>query len=95
MAAGFRLDLDSAAIDDLAFGPEARELAQDAGDAVAKAARALAPKRTGAGAASIRAAVSQDASGAYAEVSWDKDHAYMRFSNRHFLEPALRAARLD
>lgn len=95
MAGDFRLELDANAIDDLAFGPDARDLALEAGEAVAEIARRLAPKRTGAGAASIRAAVSEDANGAFAEVSWDQAHAYMRFSNRHFLEPALRAAQLD
>lgn len=92
--AAFDLRLDSAAIDDLAYGPDAQDLAQDAGDAVARIARTLAPKRTGAGAASIRAAVATDSDGAYAEVSWDEAHAYMRFSNRRFLEPALRQARI-
>lgn len=94
MASGFRLELDRAAIDDLAFGPDAEDLALEAGDAVAKVARALAPKRTGAGARSIRAKTSQDADGAYAEVSWDRAHSYMRFHGP-FLEPALRAAQLD
>lgn len=92
--ADFRLDLDAEAIAELAFGPDAAELAAEAGEAVAKIARRLAPKRTGAGAASIRAAVATDDQGTYAEVSWDKAHAYMRFSNIAFLEPALRAAEI-
>ncbi|HXH77158.1 hypothetical protein [Nocardioides sp.] len=95
MAGGFRLELDQDAIDDLAYDAAAVELVLEAGDAVAKIARRLAPKRTGAGAASIHARASKDADGAYAEVSWDKAHEYMRFSNSHFLEPALREARLD
>jgi len=95
VAGDFRLQLDPDAIEDLAFGDEAQDLALDAGDAVVAVARRLAPKRTGAGAASIRARSSQDAQGAYADVSWDKAHDYMRFSNRHFLEPALRQARID
>jgi hypothetical protein len=95
VASGFRLELDRNAVDDLAFGEEAEDLALEAGEAVAVIARRLAPKRTGAGARSIQAKSSQDAGGAYAEVSWDKAHEYMRFSNSHFLEPALRAAELD
>jgi hypothetical protein len=95
MAGNFRLELDADAIAELAFGPDADNLVLEAGEAVAEIARRLAPKLTGAGAASIQAAASQDANGAYAEVSWDRAHAYMRFANRHFLEPALRAAQLD
>lgn len=94
MADGFRLELDSGAIDDLAFTADAEDLAQQAGDAVAAIARRLAPKRTGAGARSIRAKTAIDAAGAYAEVSWDPSRSYMRFHGP-FLEPALRAARLD
>jgi hypothetical protein len=95
VAAGFRLNLDAAAIDDLAADGDAVSLVQRVGDRVAAKARALAPKRTGAGAASIQARTAVDEQGAYAEVSWDKAHEYMRFSNRHFLEPALRATRID
>jgi hypothetical protein len=90
----FRLELDVDAIEDLVYATEAVALALEAGEAVAKVARRLAPKRTGAGAASIQARAAVDADGAYAEVSWDKAHDYMRFSNRRFLEPALRAARI-
>ena len=93
--ADFRLELDPDAIDDLAYDAEAVAMILEAGEAVAKAARRLAPKRTGAGAASIQARVAVDSQGARADVSWDKQHDYMRFSNRRFLEPALRAARLD
>lgn len=91
--ASTRLKLDSRAIKKLGSGRDAARLTQKAGDAVASLARDLAPKRTGAGAASIQARVATDSDGAYAEVSWDAAHSYMRFHGP-FLVPALKQARL-
>lgn len=95
--AAVRVVLDPAAIASLAETPEAAEMAQEAGDVIADRARDLAPKRTGAGAASIRADVGDDEDGYYADVSWDADHFYMGFAElgterqaaRPFLRPAL------
>lgn len=94
---GFRLQLDADAIADLGFSDEVADLAQDVGDQVAERAAELAPKRTGAGAASIHAELGEDEDGAYADVSWDRDHFYMGFKElgtehepaQPFLRPAL------
>lgn len=59
-------------------------------------ARSLAPRRTGAGAASIRAEATLMADGWEVRVSWDDAHKYMRFQDKgtkyvpakHFLEQA-------
>lgn len=75
----FHLELDNAAVEDLAADLEAQELAQEAGDVVADKAADLAPKASGEGAASIHAEIGVDAEGAYADVSWDRDHFYMGF----------------
>lgn len=63
-----------------------------AADAVVSQARRLAPKDTGAGAASIHA----EPTGGGFRVSWDEDHFYMQYSElgsrrqpaRPFLRPA-------
>lgn len=74
-----------------------RDLAEHAGQ-VAALARASAPRRTGAGAASIRGEAVLDDGQWTARVSWDQLHAYMRFPDyvaskhshpSHFLEHAL------
>lgn len=98
----FRLELDSDAIAELGFGDDAEDLAQEVGDAVAQVAAALAPKDTGAGAASIHAEVSSDGESVYADVSWDRDHFYMGFKEtgtehepaQPFLRPALDQTRI-
>ncbi len=61
--------------------PEALAALLDLGVEVANDAAALAPKRTGAGARSIRAeyAVAADG-GREVRVSWDRDHFYMSFA---------------
>lgn len=70
------------------------EALRPAADAVAENARALAPKRTGKGAASIHA---ERTGPAEFKVSWDQEHFYMQFAElgtekeapRPFLRPAL------
>lgn len=67
---------------------------------VAKA-RSAAPKRTGAGAASIHAELVLDGDEWTALVGWDREHYYMRFHElgtrtlpaRPFLVPAVKGAR--
>jgi len=75
MTTKVRLVLDQAEIRRLLSDPEATELVADAGREFAAAARGYAPRRTGAGAASIGA----DAQAGVARVSWDSDHHYMAF----------------
>lgn len=90
-------EFDAGGLDDLLHDSDTEALMQDAGDAVAQNAAAGAPKRTGAGAASIHAEVESDAQSAYADISWDPQHFYMFFaevgtgheSARPFLRPAL------
>lgn len=94
-AAEINLDtLAIAALDaDLSMGP----MLQAVGDKVAQRAAVLAPKDTGALAASIHAVVSRDSDGYRVDVSWDKDHFYGLFVElgtssqpaRPFLRPAL------
>ncbi len=61
--------------------PEALAALLDLGVEVANDAAALAPKRTGAGARSIRAEYATAADGGReVRVSWDRDHFYMGFS---------------
>jgi HK97 gp10 family phage protein len=94
---GYDLRLDASAIEDLGFTDEAEELAQEAGDEVAERAAELAPKRTGAGAASIHAEAGRDEDGVYADVSWTPERFYMYFQEigtervtaQPFLRPAL------
>lgn len=102
MADDFRLNLDPDAVAELADRPEAVAMLEDVGEQVADRARELAPKVTGAGAASIQGQVGSDDEGAYADVSWDQDHFYMGFAElgtEHqpptpFLRPALDQARV-
>lgn len=94
---GFRLALNASAIEDLGFDNEAEELAQEAADEVADKARELAPKLSGAGAASIHAEVDVDGDSVYADVSWTPEQFHMGFAEtgtQHqpatpFLRPAL------
>lgn len=73
-----------------------RALAGHAGQ-VANIARASAPRRTGAGAASIHGETVLEAGEWTARVSWDQLHQYMRYQDlgtkyipaQHFLEHAL------
>lgn len=97
MARRGRVKLNQAAIDALAADPYVRERLVEGAKPVVVAAQAGAPKRTGAGAASIGAeAVFVDAGWA-ARISWDRAHFYMRFQEygtktidaRPFLRPAL------
>lgn len=86
-----RVDLNLAAIAGLGKVVEPDMLR--VGEQVAERAQELAPKRTGAGAASIHAEVVDGE----VRVSWDPEHFYMLFqevgtsemSPRPFLRPAL------
>lgn len=80
--------------DDGALRELAMDIADQIGDDVQAGAQADAPKRTGAGAASIRS--TRD--GGSVIVGWDSAHHYLRFQDyvssrhghtTHFLERAL------
>lgn len=91
-----RIELDRNKINRFRGG-DALETLMDAGEQVARYAQLGAPKRTGAGAASIGAVPGEDRRGAYVDVSWDDAHFYMIFaedgtkyrSATPFLRPAI------
>jgi HK97 gp10 family phage protein len=74
-----------------------RHALQAYGKAIAQTAAADAPRRSGAGAASIHQETAVEDGGWAARVSWDKSRYYMSFQDlgtrylpgRHFLEHAL------
>lgn len=91
-----RVVLNQSAIDDLSKAP-AVPILENVGGQVAERAAQLAPKRTGAGAASIHAEAEVDGESAVAKVSWAPEFFYLYFhemgtskmSARPFLRPAL------
>ncbi len=95
--ADVRIVLHQAEIDGLANDPQWRDVLLQAAQPVVAAAKAGAPKRTGEGAASIRAEEVLDGPEWTVRVSWDRDRFYMYFherGTRHlparpFLVPAL------
>ena len=95
-----RVDVDERAVRALSSSADMRDLLLDAGEPVVRHARALAPKDTGEGAASIREEAVLDGFVWTVRVSWDRAHFYMYFHDqgtkhipaRPFLEPALEAA---
>lgn len=89
---------DESALDDLLEGPEMEEFLLAIGEEIARRAADLAPKLTGAGAASIHAEVETDETGhLHIAISWGDMYFYMSFaetgteheSPRPFLRPAL------
>lgn len=82
--------------------PGMRALLLDAAKATVRRAQVGAPKRTGAGAASIRGEAVLDRGEWTVRISWDRAHGYMRFPNfgtryiraQHFLERAAGAVNL-
>jgi len=89
---------DRRAIADLAGHQDVRAEVDKAGAQVAETARRLAPKDTGAGAASIHHKVQLDRFGWSAVVSWDREHDYMfaqevgtsEMPAQPFLRPAIK-----
>lgn len=100
--ADVRVDYHDAAERELASSSQARTLMQDLGDHIAHTAAAGAPRRTGAGAASIHAETDLAPAGWQVRISWDQRHYYLTFSEvgtehmhaRPFLRPALERARI-
>ena len=94
--------LDESAIRDLSASDEMRDALMDIADPVVLTARALAPKRSGRGAESIRAEPVFDSADREwtVRISWTRDHYYLYFHDhgtrqlpaREFLEAALRKA---
>lgn len=74
-----------------------RDDLMERGRIVARRAQTAAPKLTGAGAASIATEAVLTAAGWCCDISWDRAHGYMRFTDmgtryiqaQHYLEQAL------
>jgi len=94
-----RVVLHQTEIDALLRSPEMARALLEVAQPVVRDARVGAPKRTGAGAASIHAEDFLDGNVQTARISWDRNHFYMYFHNqgtrvlpaRTFLEDALEA----
>jgi hypothetical protein len=95
-----RVVLDERAIRALSSSDEMRDLLLEEAQPIATDAAVRAPKRTGAGAGSIRAESVVDFDEWTARVSWTRAHYYMYFHDRgtkyvqarRFLEEALEGA---
>jgi HK97 gp10 family phage protein len=93
-----RVVLNRAAIQALGHRPSLREKLIHVAQVIATRAQGLAPKRSGAGAASIHVVSVETAEGWTVRVSWDATHRYMLFQEvgtstmqpRPFLRPALK-----
>ena len=71
--------LDREAIERLPLAPDVREMLLQEGERVARESAARAPKKTGAGAASIHPEFILDGDIAEVRVAWDREHFYMYF----------------
>ncbi|MET8908386.1 HK97-gp10 family putative phage morphogenesis protein [Micromonospora sp. NPDC004551] len=98
--ADVRVDVHERAVREVASSEDLRDLLMETGEPIEQRAAGLAPKRTGAGAASIRREPVLDGFAWTVRISWDREHYYMYFHDRGterlparpFLEPALEAA---
>jgi len=92
-----RVVLNQRGMTDLLRDPDLRMGLLDAAQPVVRAAQLGAPKRTGAGAASIHAEAVLDGPEWTARISWSRERFYLRFHEmgtkslpaRPFLVPAL------
>lgn len=92
-----RVDVDVAAVRSIVSSDDMRDFLMEEAKPVVARAQLLAPKKTGAGAASIRSEPVVDFDEWTVRVSWDRDHYYLYFRDRGtvyqsaapFLEQAL------
>lgn len=97
MAQGVRFVYNESEMERLLRDPEVLNEMLALVEPVVMTSRALAPKDTGAGAASIHGESGVDAQGSFVDISWDTEHDYMRFQDlgtrrirpHRFLEDAL------
>jgi HK97 gp10 family phage protein len=82
MADDITVVVDYGAIKDWLASPEVGNMLVDAAQPGVSFARAAAPRRTGAGADSIRAEPVLDDGEQTARVSWDRLYYYMRFQEQ-------------
>lgn len=95
-----RVDVDERAVHELSGSLDMRNLLLESAEPIVTGEQALAPKRTGEGAASIRSEPVLDGSVWTVRVAWDRAHFYMYFHDRGtrymparpFVEPAVEAA---
>lgn len=95
-----RVVVDERAVQSYARSVDVRDLLIESAQPIEGGAKVLAPKRSGAGAESIRSEPVLDGLDWTVRISWDRDHYYMYFHERGtvrmparpFLEPALEAA---
>jgi HK97 gp10 family phage protein len=100
MADNVRVDVDEQAVHAVAASLDLRDLLMESARPIVGSAQALAPKKTGAGAESIRSEPVLDGDQWTVRISWDRAHFYLYFHDRGtvhlparpFLEPALEAA---
>lgn len=74
-----KIVIDSSQIHAIVADPAVRDELLRIGEDVARESAIRAPKRTGAGAASIRPEAVLDGDSWEVHVSWDRDHYYMYF----------------
>lgn len=100
MARDVRVVLHDRAIRALSALPALRGVLEATSRPLIAAAQGAAPKRTGAGAASIHAEAVLDGDEWSALIGWDREHYYMRFHElgtrtlpaRPFLVPSVKGA---
>jgi HK97 gp10 family phage protein len=103
MATDVYVTVDDGGIRQILASEGARDVLLDAADPIVDAARALAPRRTGAGSASIHAQALTSGRGWTVRVGWTTRRYYMRFQDqgtrgqhpdpaRHFMSIALEGA---
>ena len=98
--ADVRVVNDERAIAAIAGSLDVRDLLVESARPIVGRAQALAPRRTGGGAESIRSEPVLDGPDWTVRISWDREHFYMyfhefgtkRLPDRPFLEPALDGA---
>jgi HK97 gp10 family phage protein len=74
-----KMVIDSSQIHAIVADPAVRDELLRVGEDVARESAIRAPKRTGAGAASIRPEAVLDGDSWEVQVSWDREHYYMYF----------------
>jgi hypothetical protein len=92
-----RIDVDEGAVRDIVTSDDMRDTLMDAAGPIVNRAKLLAPKRSGAGAESIRAEPVLDVFAWTVRITWTRERYYMYFHDRgteslraeEFLEAAL------
>jgi len=94
-----KVDLDRQALAKAESDLAIRLALSDEAESIVRSAKRRAPRKTGAGAASIHQEMQLNSDGWTVEISWDSQHGYMGFQElgtstmrpHSFLRPALEA----